>query len=51
MRVALAKDRQLKNFTVTDRHLDRFMLAEFIPDFRRPIGFQTNQNRSPENAK
>jgi hypothetical protein len=51
MRVALANDRQLKNFTVTDQHLDSVLLAEFIWDFRRPRGFQTNQNRSPENFK
>jgi len=30
MRVVLANDRQLKNFTVTDQHLDNVRLAEFI---------------------
>jgi len=51
MRVALANGRQLKNFTVTNRHLGSVLLAEFIRDFRRLRGLQTNQNRSPENFK
>jgi len=50
MRVGLANDRQLKNFTVTDQLLDSVLWLEFIRDFRRPRGFQTNQNSCPRTS-
>jgi hypothetical protein len=48
MLLALANDRQLKNFTPvipTDHNVDSVLMVEFIRDFRRPAVLQTNQEQ------